>query len=336
MKIVPRFFLAVLVLLLARTVRAAAPTVAPIRDEVLVIVGAAGEDVFAPGFANAAKNWQTASDRAHVTCTVIGLDEKKDPDAAPTDKDRVQEWLRQLNPASAANVWIAYLGHGTFDGKDARLNLRGPDILPAELAAWLKPVTRPVIFIHGGSSSYPFLPALSAPNRIIITATRAGQEVNYSRFGEYFAAALVSDDTDIDQDGQISLLEAFVTAAQKVKAFYDDNNRMMSEHASIDDHGDKAGITADYFKGTRVVKHPQNRGFVDENRARLVALAPSDAELAMSADQLQQREKLEQRLEKLHAAKATLPEAAYYAQLESLLRQLAALYAPAVAPMASP
>jgi len=319
-----------LVLLLAGAAQAA--TSAAARDEVLVIVGAAGDDAFVPGFAAAVKNWQTACDRAHVTCTVIGLDEKKNPEASPTDKEQVQAWLKSIVPNSTANAWIAYVGHGTFDGRDARMNLRGPDILPAELAAWLKPLTRPIIFIDGSSASYPFLPALSAPNRIVITATRAGSEVNYARFGEYFAAALVSEDSDIDQDGQISVLEAFVTAAQKVKAFYDDNNRMMSEHATIDDHGDKAGITADYFKGTRVVKHPQNRAVVDENRARLIALAPSDAEQAMSGDQLQQRARLEQQLEILHAAKTTLPEAAYYTQLEPLLRQLGALYSPAPAP----
>jgi hypothetical protein len=329
-----RTFIASLLLLLAALPVHAADTAAPAqppaaRDEVLVIIGAPGEDTFAPGFAAAAKNWQTACERAKVACTVIGLDEKKDAEAAPTDKDRIQAWIKNLDLNSAANAWIAYIGHGTFDGKDARMNLRGPDLLPAEMAAWLKPLKRPVIFIDGGSASYPFMTALYAPNRIIISATRSGAEINYCRFGEYFAAALVSDDSDLDQDGQISLLEAFVAAAQKVKSFYDDNNRLMSEHALIDDNGDPHPTPADFFKGTRVVKRPAGGGMVSGSKAKLIALAPSDAERAMTSEQIQQRAALEQQLEKLHDQKTKMPEADYYAALEKLLRQLAALYVPA-------
>jgi len=314
---------------------AAAQPAAP-RDEVLVIIGAPGEDTFAPGFAAAAKNWQTACDRAKVSCTVIGLDPKKDAEAAPTDKDLIQAWIKKLDPNSAANAWIAYIGHGTFDGKDARMNLRGPDVIPSEMAAWLKPLKRPVIFIDGGSASYPFIAALYGPNRIVISATRSGAEINYCRFGEAFAAALVNEDTDIDQDGQISLLEAFVTASEKVKSFYDDNNRLMSEHALIDDNGDPHPTPADFFKGTRVIKRPAGGGVVSGNKAKLIALAPNEAERAMTSDQLQQRAALEQQLEKLHDQKPKMPEADYYAALEKLLRQLAALYAPAGQPSSPP
>ncbi len=303
------------------------------RDEVLVIIGAPGEDTFAPGFAAAAKNWQAAADRAHLVCTVIGLDEKKDPDAAPTDKDRVQEWLKKIDPAAGGNVWIAYVGHGTFDGREAHLNLRGPDVVPTELAAWFKPIKRQLIFIHGGSAGgAPFITALSGPGRIIITATRAGSELNYARFGERFAEAVASDDADIDQDGQVSLLEAFVYAGQKVQGFYTDNNRMLSEHAQLDDNGDKASTPADWFKGTRLIKRPA-QGQADGTGSRLLALSPGDAERAMTAAQLQQRAKLEQQLESLRNQKTALGDTAYYAQLETLLRQLATLYVPA--PMVS-
>ncbi|MEI6860860.1 MAG: hypothetical protein WCL04_01235 [Verrucomicrobiota bacterium] len=301
------------------------------RDEVLVIVGASGEESFAAGFATAAKNWQVAADRAHLACTIIGLDEKKDPEGAPTDKDRVQEWLKKIDPAAGGNVWIAYIGHGTFDGRESRLNLRGPDISPAELAAWFKPIRRQTIFIHGGSAGgAPFISALSGPGRIIITATRAGSELNYARFGERFAEAVASTDADIDQDGQVSLLEAFVYAGQKVQAFYADNNRMMSEHAQLDDNGDKASTPADWFKGTRLIKRPA-QGQADGARSRLLSLIPTDAERAMTTAQLQQREKLEQQMDTLRNQKATLGDTTYYAQLEILLRQLAIFYVPASA-----
>lgn len=311
---------------------------APVRDEVLVIVGAQGEDVFGEGFAAAAKNWQAAADRAKVTCTIIGLDPKKDAEAAPTDKDRVREWLAKLDPNSAANAWIAYIGHGTFDGREARMNLRGPDILPAELAEWLKPVRRPVVFVGGSSAGAPFLNALSGPNRIILVATRSGNELNYARFGERFAEAMASDDTDIDQDGQVSLLEAFITAAQRVQGFYRDADRMLTEHALIDDNGDKNGTPADFFKGTRVVKTPQApRGggpapAVDGARARLLSLAPNEAERALTAEQLAKRADLERRLELMRGQKARMGEDAYYAAIEPILHELAVLYTSPPAP----
>jgi hypothetical protein len=311
----------------------AADAAAPVRDEVLVIVGAQGEDVFGEGFAAAAKNWQAAADRAKVTCTIIGLDPKKDAEAAPTDKDRVREWLAKLDPNSSANAWIAYIGHGTFDGREARMNLRGPDILPAELAEWLKPVRRPVVFVGGSSAGAPFLNALSGPNRIILAATRSGNELNYARFGERFAEAMAGEDTDIDQDGQASLLEAFVTAAQRVQGFYRDADRMLTEHALLDDNGDKNGTPADFFKGTRVVKTPQApRGggpapAVDGARARLLSLTPNEAERALTAEQLAKRADLERRLELLRGQKNRMGEDAYYAALEPILRELAALYA---------
>jgi hypothetical protein len=310
-----------------------APAAAP-RDEVLVIIGAPGEDAFADGFAAAARNWQLASDRANITCTVIGLSPNPNPEAAPTDKDRVREWIAKLDPASAAHAWIAYIGHGTFDGRDARMNLRGPDVLPAELAGWLKPLRRPVVFIGGGSAGTPFLNAISGPNRIVVAATRSGNEVNYARFGERFAEAMAGEDTDIDQDGQVSLLEAFVTAAQRVQGFYRDADRMLTEHALIDDTGDQRGTSADFYKGTRVVKSAQApRGggappAVDGSRAKLVTLIPSEAERAMTPEQLAKRADLERRLESLRGQKARLGEDGYYAALEPILRELAALYVP--------
>ncbi len=336
--------LAALLLSLCSQLLAAAEPAAPTaRDEVLVIIGAPGEDTFADGFAAAAKNWQTACDRARANCTVIGLDPKKDAEAAPTDKDRVRDWIAKLDPTATSHVWIAYVGHGTFDGRDARMNLRGPDILPADLAAWLQPLRRPVIVIDGSSAGYPFVTALSGPDRVVIAATRSGNELNYARFGERFAEAMADPDTDIDQDGQVSLLEAFVTTAQRVQGFYRDADRLLTEHAAVDDNGDKTGTQADFFKGTRIVKKAQPpRGggaapAVDGARAKLVTLAPSDAERAMTPGQLEKRADLERRLEALRGQKANLSEDGYYAALEPILRELAALYvAPPPAPAAPP
>ncbi len=238
----------------------------------------------------------------------------------------MRDWIAALDPNLTTPVWIIYIGHGTFDGKDARLNLRGVHISAVELAALLKPVKRTLIFVDGSSASAPFINALSAPNRIIITATQTGREVDYARFGELFATAITDPAADLDQDGQVSVLEAFVTAAQRAQDFYAENDRMATEHALIDDNGDKRGTPASWFQGTRLVRKPQGNVAPDGDFAKNIALITSAAERAMTDDDRRLRDQYEKQLDQLRGQKANLDEDDYYAQLEVILRKLAAIY----------
>lgn len=290
--------------------------------EICVIVGASGEPDFAAGFAGAARAWEQAARRGGATCTVIGLE----PEETGGDRERMQRWIGERAGGAGAAVWIVYLGHGTFDGREARLNLRGPDVSAKELATWLETVRRPLIFIHGGSAGAPFIPALSRRERIVITATRSGHEVNYARFGERFANAVANAAADIDRDGQTSVLEAFVTAAQQVQAFYAETGRLATEHALLDDNGDKQGTPAEWFRGTRLQRKPQGATEADGALASLIALVASDEERALTAEQREQRARWERELEALRAKKADLPEDEYYQQLEKIVQELAAIY----------
>jgi hypothetical protein len=319
------FVLAIVLAVPTRGADAPAPA-AHATSDVCVVVGAVGDPAYADGYAKAAQIWQDDCKQAGAACTVIGLDPPKDN--GPTDRDALKNWITTLDPTSAAPVWLVYLGHGTFDGKDARLNLRGPDVTAAELADWLKTLQRRLIFIDGSSCSSPFIPALAGPNRIIITATQSEHEVDYARFGEYFAAAVADPAADIDQEGQTSVLAAFVTASQRVQDFYSENDRMATEHALLNDNGSKQGTPADWFHGTRLIKQPK-AGAASGDLARLVALIPSAQERALTDDQLRQRDQLEQDLAKLRTQKAQMAEADYYAALEKIFRQLAAIYVPA-------
>ena len=328
--------LLLLALLTPLSLRAAEPL-----HEILVLVGAAGEGDYAGGFASAARAWEKAAARGGAHCTIVGLaptaesspesapassSSASSTDASPTDRTRLQQWLAARSGESGPPAWIVYLGHGTFDGREARLNLRGPDVTAPELATWLAPLRRPLIFIHGGSASAPFLAALSAPERIIISATRSGHELNYARFGERFADSIANPAADIDQDGQTSLLEAFVTAAQQVQAFYAETGRLATEHALIDDNGDRQGTPAEWFRGLRLQRRPEGAAEPDGQRARLIALVPGAGERALTPAQRDARDRLERELEALRARKPDLPEADYYRQLESLFRRLGEIY----------
>jgi hypothetical protein len=307
--------------LLAYGLLTAALSAAP-APEVCVVMGAAGDSEFAPGFKAAASLWEQTASRGGARSTVIGTAAED----SSTDRDRLQAWIKEREQEPATPAWIVYLGHGTFDGREARLNLRGPDVTANELASWLQPVRRQWIVVHGGSAGAPFISALSAPGRIIITATRSGHELNYARFGERFAKAVADASADIDQDGQTSVLEAFVTAAQQTQAFYQETGRLATEHALIDDNGDKQGTPAEWFRGTRLQRRPSGKAEADGLQASLLTLVPSTEERSLTPQQREERVRLEKQLEALRARKTELPEADYYRQLELIFRELGEIY----------
>ena len=159
-----------------------------------------------------------------------------------------------------------------------------------------------------------------------MTATRSGEELNYARFGEAFARVIESRDGDSNQDGQVSLLEAFVATALSVETFYEENKRLSSEHALIDDNGDGTGTPADWFRGERLIKTPKDDRTPDGFRSRQIAFIASEQESLLSPEQRQIRDKLEVELENHRSKKATLEETDYYEQLEVILLKLSKIY----------
>src|SRR5262249_20635105 len=150
---------------------------------VIVIVGAPGEPEFGSNFVHQAELWKKACAEAKCREVVIGLDTA----AATNDYELVRQTLAAEPKDGAAELWLILIGHGTFDGKEARFNLRGPDFSATELSVFLSDFSRPLAIVDESSCSAPFLNKLSRTNRVIITATRSGYEQNYSRFGQYFA-----------------------------------------------------------------------------------------------------------------------------------------------------
>lgn len=288
---------------------------------VLVVVGAPGDAEFGSNFVHQARLWEETSSAAGCRQMTIGLSEHSETN----DVDILRQTLASEVKEGPTPLWLVLIGHGTFDGKEARFNLRGPDVSGSDLALWLKPFSRPLAVIDISSSSAPFMAKLSGTNRVIITATRSGHEQNYTRFGNYFAEAISSLDSDLDKDGQVSLLEAFLTASRRVAEFYKLEGRLASEHALLDDNGDGLGTPADWFHGLRAVKRPKENAGVDGMLARQFILKPSAADASLSAEQRARRDALETQVLLLREKKSQMPEGDYYRQIESLLLELARL-----------
>jgi hypothetical protein len=292
------------------------------RPTVLVVVGAEGAKEFGESFRQWAGRWEAAAKEGQAEFFSVGLDEPSEK----SDRELLREKFSQLESSSSEPAWLVLIGHGTFDGKTARFNLRGPDVSPAELAGWLKPIERPLAVIDCTSCSGPFLNELSGKDRVIVTATRSGHEYNYSRFGEYLSSAITDPKGDLDKDEQTSLLEAFLLAASGVREFYVGESRLATEHALIDDNGDALGTPADWFQGLRATKTAKDGASLDGVRAGQFVLVRSRREEQLPAAVRARRDELERQLAAMKASKSKLSEDEYLTRIEPLLIELAKLY----------
>jgi hypothetical protein len=288
---------------------------------VIVIMGAAGESEFGSNFVHQVAQWRSACSAAGASLKVIGAD----PVDSVQDHELIENALRDAPKNSAASLWLVLIGHGTFDGHEARFNLRGPDVSATELAVWLQPFQRTLAIINTASASAPFINRLSASNRIIMSATRSGEEQNFTRFGQFLAEALNDPASDLDADQQISLLEAFLSSAHRTAEFYQNAGRLASEHALIDDNGDGMGTPADWFRGVRAVKKAADGAVLDGSLAHQITLLPNLEERSWSPERRMRRDALEREVFLLREAKSNLPPDEYYRQLEALLLQIANL-----------
>jgi hypothetical protein len=292
------------------------------RGTVILAVGAAGEDEFGTNFLRQAGLWERACAQGECRCITLGLA----PSPKSSDYDALKETLAAQPKEGLLPLWLVLIGHGTFDGKEAKFNLRGPDVSAGELALWLRPFRRPLAVINTASCSAPFLNLLSATNRVIITATRSGHEQNYTRFGQYLAEALTDPGADLDKDGQVSLLEAFLTASHQAAEFYKLQGRLVTEHALLDDNGDGLGTPADWFRGLRAIKKPKDNAGLDGLLAQRFCLVPSPSERKLTPEQRSRRDTLERAVLLHREKKGQMKDEDYYRQLENLLLPLARFY----------
>ena len=288
----------------------------------LVVVGAEGNADYGTRFRGAAERWQKAAERAGARATVIGLQTS----GGEPDRRRLQEAIARSITTPGDPLWLVFIGHGTFDGRTARFNLRGPDLSPEDLAAWLKPSRRPLVIINGASASAPFLRPLSGPDRIVVTATKSGAEQNATRFGGFMADAIADGAADLDQDGGISLLEAFLFAAKRVEASYKEEGLLATEHALLEDNADGRGTPASFFQGLAPTRRPADDVSPDGHRANQLALLAAPPERALPASLRRRRDELELRVLKLRDGRAKLSIDEYHARLEPLLLELARIY----------
>lgn len=318
-------FRCLLLLFLLADIRTAPdePSSSEERATLIVVTGIAGAPEYETTFARRSARWRRAGETAKAKVHSIG-EEKPN---GQSDKERLRSLLETESKKKEGILWLVLNGHGTFDGKKGKFNLRGRDVSAEELAEWLKDCRRPLAVVNGFSASAPFIQALSRTNRVILSATKSGYEMNHSRFGGYFSESIDNLEADLDKDGQVSLLEAFLTATRNTEEFYSLDGRLASEHALLEDTGDRRGTEANWYQGVRPVKKSKDDAAPDGRRAHQFHLIQSEFERRMPAKLRKRRDALEFKLLKLRDQKASLEESEYYNKLEAILLELSKLYA---------
>ncbi len=297
------------------------------KQVVVVVVGAAGTEEYGKSFVEWAARWESAAKRGSAAVTVVGTTKQ-----AESDRSILQRAIK-ATPRNG-RLWLVLIGHGTFDQRSARFNMKGPDVSATELAEWLDELKRPTAIINCASASAPFINRCSGKGRVVLTATKSGAEMNYARFGDYLSQVIGDPGVDLDKDGQTSLLEAWLIAARRTQDFYTENGRLSTEHALIDDNADQRGTRYDAFKGIRATA--AKGGEPDGQAAHGWHLVPAEFERRMPANLAEQRDQIEDAIRRLRANRSNLREDEYYEQLEELLVPLATIYEEAGAETSKP
>ena len=280
----------------------------------VVVVGLAGD----PEHGELFKKWGTS-----LAETATGkLNVPKDNVALLTDAAATRDGVsKALNDVAARageqdTVVIVLFGHGTYSAKVAKFNLTGPDMTAQEFAPLLARMkSKRVVLANTTSASGPFVEALSGPGRVIVSATRSGGEMFATLFGGPFVEAFASEAADGDRDGKVSILEAFEHARRAVAASYQREGLLPTEHALLDDNGDKEGS----LEPGRTAKDGQSASVLAIGSLRRQAAPANEKLRALYAE----RDAIERRIESLKLLKSGMDPAKYAAELEKLATDLA-------------
>jgi hypothetical protein len=225
---------------------------------------------------------------------------------------------KQMGPDDV--VLITLIGHGSFNGRAAQFNVPGPDLAATDFNTLVaKLPSKQVVFVNTTSSSGPFVEALSGPGRTIVTATRNGAEQYATLFGGSFIEALSSEAADADKNKRISVLEAFNFARVEVEKAYKQKGLLATEHALLDDNGDKEGSQ------TPGVAGKDGKIAADGKVAAIVSFGLGANALPMDPKVrtlYEERLAYERQVDQLRILKDSMPPQKYQAELERLLGEI--------------
>ncbi len=208
--------------------------------------------------------------------------------------------------------FLFFIGHGSFDGSEYKFNTMGADLTAADYGEMLDSIDAGrTVIVNATNSSGAAIEVLAGENRVVVTATRTGTERNDTIFYDYFLAALDDAASDEDKNERLSVWEVFRYATLAVERFYEEQNRLATEHPQISDNGlEKTGVDPDEM--------PTLARLIQFNAPRAI-----DVEDPVLRTLLAERSQLESDVEALRLIQDTMPSEEYGARMEELLIELA-------------
>jgi hypothetical protein len=250
-------------------------------------------------------------DREHVTV----LSDTSDPDRMSTAvnvRQRIAAVRRVMTRDDL--LFIVLIGHGTFDGVDAKFNLVGADLESAQWAELIAGLPGEVVVVNTSSASFPFIERLSGPRRVVIAATDSMAQRFDTVFPQFFVKAFQGDAADIDKNNRISIWEAFSAATADVRRYYQRRGQLATERALLEDNGDGVGREA---SGKGEDGSLASNTYLDEP---LPGALPTDEVLLKL---LQSKASVEAELEDLKIRRTFLKPPEYQQEFERLMIELA-------------
>jgi hypothetical protein len=306
---------------------AGAPPLLAEQSFVLVVSGLAGEAQYAESFHEWSFSMVDAARKLGLDAeSVVWLAEKpeKDPSRIKERSTRENVLKAMAGIAEKAQpgdfVLVLLIGHGSFQAGESRFNLPGPDITAADFARLLERFSsQKLALVNAARARGEWVKALSGRNRAIVTATKSGMERNDTVFGRFFVEAFAGAGADADKDQRVSVLEAFEYARREVARHYQKDNRLLTEHAQLDDDGDGAGSAELQPRaGDGALARTLFLGAGD--RAADSGAAAADPRVASLQ---KERRAIEERIEALKAQKDGMGARLYEEEMGKLLLELA-------------
>jgi hypothetical protein len=257
--------------------------------EVLIVTGLAGDAQFEQTFPAQSEAMKEAFARTGANVSLLaGEDARREG-----IKGRMDEYSRSLTPDD--RLIVVYVGHGSYDGRQFKFNLPGPDLSAREAGAWLDDIAAWQLMIIASSASGAALDVLSDERRTLMTATRSGEQSNVTVFGDYLVQALHDRSADVNKDEKLSLDEVFQFTQRAVADHYEQRRLMATEHPQL--------VNA--------------RALFTLNRLPPPTLDPALAAL------VSRRDGIESAIETLKDSKSGMAPDAYFQELQQLLLELA-------------
>jgi hypothetical protein len=178
------------------------------------------------------------------------------PRMLPATREQLEQTGREVveRLEGEDRLWVLLLGHANHDGERAYFHLPGPDVDDRMLGLLFERAgcAEQVFWLTNSCAGW-FVDRLSKPGRIVIAATAADNEYNETEFPEALARAMQRPAAELDRegDGWVSVADLFAATVDQVTAIFAADERAATEHAQLDDNGDRRGTELPELAGNK-------------------------------------------------------------------------------------